>query len=222
MSTDKVILLDFWVSPFSLRPKIALAEKSVEFEIKEEADLLGNKSDLLLQSNPIYGKVPVLIHKGKPICESTIIVSYIDETWPTPALLPPCAYGKSTARFWADYIDKKLFDAGSKIWMAKGEEAIKVAKKEFIEILKVLEGVLGEKDYCSGESFGFLDIITISLASWFYAFEQYGDFKIEDECPKFSAWMKRCFQRESVAKFVPEPTKVYEFVGMLRKMYGIE
>ena len=99
--------MEFWASPFAMRVKIALAEKGIEYESQEE-DLMGGKSELLLKSNPIYKKVPVLLHNGKPICESIIILSYIEETWPTPALLPECAYGKSVARFWADYADKKV------------------------------------------------------------------------------------------------------------------
>ncbi|PIA63914.1 hypothetical protein AQUCO_00201319v1 [Aquilegia coerulea] len=220
MSNDEVILLDFWVSPFAVRAKIALAEKGVEFEARQE-DLLGTKSDLLLTSNPIYKKVPVLLHNGKVVNESSIIVSYIDEVWPTPALLPPCAYGRATARFWADYVDKKVFDGGSKIWKSKGEE-VAVAKAEFIEILKVLEGALGEKDFFGGDTYGFVDIITIPLTSWFYAYEQYGGFKVEVEAPKIAAWIKRSLEKESVASVYPDPVKVYEFVGMLRKFHGIE
>lgn len=107
MSKEKVVLLDCWVSPFCMRVKIALLEKGVEYENREE-DLFGGKSELLLKSNPVYGKVPVLLHNAKAICESTIIVGYVDETWPSPPLLPPCAYGKAQARFWADFIDKKV------------------------------------------------------------------------------------------------------------------
>uniref|UniRef100_A0A5B6YLI0 glutathione transferase n=1 Tax=Davidia involucrata TaxID=16924 RepID=A0A5B6YLI0_DAVIN len=220
MSKEEVVLLDFWVSPFCNRAKIALAEKGVAHEDREE-DLFGGKSELLLKSNPIYQKVPVLLHNGKPVCESTNIVSYIDETWPSPALLPPCPYGRASARFWADFIDKKVFDAGSKIWKSKGEE-VEVAKRDFIEILKQLEGALGEKDYFGGDSFGFVDIIAVPLTSWFHACEKFGGFEFEDHCPKFSAWMKRCMERESVSKILPDPEKVYEFVIMLRKMRGIE
>ncbi|KAF8398826.1 hypothetical protein HHK36_014688 [Tetracentron sinense] len=220
MSKGEVVLLYFWVSPFAMRAKIALEEKGVEYEAREE-DLLGTKSELLLSSNPIYKKVPVLLHNGKAVCESSIVVSYIDEAWPSPPLLPSCPYERSQARFWADFIDKKVFEGGNSIWRSKGE-AQEVAIKEFIETLKLLEGVLGEKDFFGGDSFGFVDIIAIPLASWFYAYEQFGSFKVEEECPKFSAWMKRCMERETVAKVIPDLTKVYEFVCMMRKMYGFE
>jgi glutathione S-transferase len=73
---------------------------------------LSSKSDLLLQSNPIYKKIPVLIHEGKAICDSAIIVQYIDEVWKnngTPSILPSNAYDKAIARFWVSYIDDKVF-----------------------------------------------------------------------------------------------------------------
>lgn len=107
---DEVVLLDLWASPFCMRVKIALEEKGVGYEVKDE-DLPSRKSELLLKSNPIYQKVPVLLHNGKPIVESTNIVYYVDETWSSsssPSLLPSCAYGRSRARFWADFIDKKV------------------------------------------------------------------------------------------------------------------
>ncbi|KAK4253465.1 hypothetical protein QN277_010133 [Acacia crassicarpa] len=79
---EQVILLGFWTSPCVMRVKIALMEKGIEFEYKEE-DIFEdqNKSQLLLKSNPIHKKVPVLIHNSRPICESLIILQYIDEVW---------------------------------------------------------------------------------------------------------------------------------------------
>jgi len=59
--------------------------------------------------NPIHKKIPVLIHNGKPICESAIIVQYIDEVWNDKApILPSDPYERAQARFWVDYIDKKV------------------------------------------------------------------------------------------------------------------
>lgn len=107
MSREQLLLLDFWASPFCMRVKIALDEKGLGYDSREE-DLFGGKSELLLKSNPIYQKVPVLLHNGKPLCESTLILGYIDEKWPSPPLLPACAYERAQARFWADYVDKKV------------------------------------------------------------------------------------------------------------------
>jgi glutathione S-transferase len=62
-----------------MRVKIALAEKGVKYEYSEQD--LRDKSALLLQMNPVYKKIPVLVHRGKPVCESLIIVQYIDDVW---------------------------------------------------------------------------------------------------------------------------------------------
>ena len=108
MASSKVVLLSTWASVFGMRVKIALAEKGVEYEYKEED--LSNKSSLLLKMNPIHKAIPVLIHNGKPICESNIIVQYIDDAWnnKSPSLLPSDPYLKAQTRFWADFVDEKV------------------------------------------------------------------------------------------------------------------
>uniref|UniRef100_F6I512 Glutathione S-transferase n=1 Tax=Vitis vinifera TaxID=29760 RepID=F6I512_VITVI len=104
---DEIILLDFWPSMFGMRVRLALAEKGLKYEYREED--LWKKSPLLLEMNPVHKKIPVLIHNGKPICESLIIVQYIDEVWCDKSpLLPSDPYQRAQARFWADYIDKKM------------------------------------------------------------------------------------------------------------------
>nr|POE67451.1 putative glutathione s-transferase [Quercus suber] len=103
---DEVVLLDFWPSMFGMRVRIALAEKGIKYEYKDED--LRNKSPLLLEMNPIHKKIPVLIHNGKPVCESLIIVQYIDEVWKDRCpLLPIDPYQRAHSRFWADFVDKK-------------------------------------------------------------------------------------------------------------------
>ncbi|XP_059662817.1 probable glutathione S-transferase [Cornus florida] len=220
--SDEVVLLDFYASMFGMRIRIALAEKGIKYEYKEEEGLLGNKSELLLKMNPVHKKIPVLIHNGKPVCESLIAVQYIDEVWKdqAPPLLPSDPYQRAQARFWADYIDKKIYDAGRKTWATKGEE-LEAGKKEFIECLKVLEGVLGDKPYFGGESFGFLDIALVTYYCWFHAYETCGNFSVEAECPKLVAWAESCMKKESVSSSLCDPNKVYDFVLELKKRYGV-
>ncbi|XP_010476862.1 PREDICTED: glutathione S-transferase U25 [Camelina sativa] len=217
---DEVILLDFWPSMFGMRTRIALEEKNVKFDYREQD--LWNKSPILLEMNPVHNKIPVLIHNGKPVCESLIQVEYIDEVWPgVNPLLPSDPYQRAQAKFWGDYIDKKVYASARLTWGAKGEEQ-EAGKKEFIEILKTLESKLGDKIYFGGETFGYVDIALIGFYSWFEAYEKFGNFSIEAECPKLIAWGKRCAERESVAKSLPDSEKIIKFVPELKKRFGIE
>ncbi|GMN70369.1 hypothetical protein TIFTF001_039417 [Ficus carica] len=219
---EEVILLDVLLSMFGARVRIALAEKEVKYENKEQN--LSDKSPLLLEMNPIHKKIPVLIHNGKPVCESLIIVEYIDNVWQRKApLLPTDPYQRSQARFWADFVDKKLYVAGNKVLTitTKGEEQ-ETAKKEFLDTLKMLEAELGDKPYFGGESFGFVDIALVGFYSWFHAYETFGNFSVEAECPKLIAWAKRCMEKESVSKSLPDQKTVYEYVVQVRKKFGIE
>ncbi|KAK9678071.1 hypothetical protein RND81_11G186300 [Saponaria officinalis] len=107
-TAEEVILLDYWRSPYAMRVKIALAQKNIDYKCIEQ-DLLGSKSDLLLESNPVHKRVPVLIHNGKPVSESMVIIQYIDEVWShTSPLLPSDPYLRSQATFWADFVDNKV------------------------------------------------------------------------------------------------------------------
>ncbi|KAK6132513.1 hypothetical protein DH2020_033722 [Rehmannia glutinosa] len=217
---EELILLNFWPSMFGARVRIALKEKGLNYEEKEED--LPNKSPLLLEMNPVHKKIPVLIHNGKPICESLIIVQYIDEMWNDKApLLPSDPYAKAQARFWADYIDQKLYNVCSIIVWKKSKEA-EEGKEEMIEIFKVLEGALGYKPYFGGEAFGYVDIALIGFYMWFHAYETCGNFSIEAECPKIIAWAKRCLEREIVSKSLHDPNKVYDLVMNFRKKLGLD
>ncbi|XP_052179259.1 probable glutathione S-transferase parC isoform X1 [Diospyros lotus] len=219
---DELILLNSWASPFGARVRIAMAEKGInQYELREE-DLF-SMSPLLLKMNPVHRKVPVLIHNGKPICESMNIVQYIDEVAVfngKPALLPPDPYSRSKARFWADFIDQKVYGTMRKITRNRGEEQVR-AKEELIETLKVLERELGEKPYFGGE-FGFVDIALVPFYSRFYAVETLGNFRIEAECPKLVAWARRCLLKETVSNSLPDPLKVYEWVLYVNDKFGIK
>ncbi|KAK9078133.1 hypothetical protein SSX86_002190 [Deinandra increscens subsp. villosa] len=150
---------------YGMRVRIALAEKGIPYEYREED--LWNKTQLLLSMNPVYKRVSVLIHNGKPICESSIIVEYIDQVWNHKSPLFPAsddASGRARARFWTDFINNKLYQTGRKLYTTKGEEH-EASRSEFIECLKLLQGELGDKPYFGGESFGYLDVSLIPFYS---------------------------------------------------------
>ena len=103
---EEVKLFGTWASVFSRRIEVALKLKGVQFEYIEEN--LSNKSPALLKYNPVHKKIPVLVHSGKPVAESLVILEYIDETWKHNPILPTDPYEKAMARFWAKYMDDKV------------------------------------------------------------------------------------------------------------------
>ncbi|KAJ9128569.1 hypothetical protein P3X46_010979 [Hevea brasiliensis] len=217
---DQLLLLDLLPSPFAARVRIALAEKGLNYESREED--LSNKSPLLLKMNPVHKQIPVLIHNGRPICESMVIVQYIDQVWNHKSpLLPSDPYRRAHARFWADYIDKKIYPIGRMLWASKGEVK-EASKKDLIECFKILEGELGDKPYFGGESFGYIDLALIPFYSFFYTFETLGNFSVVVEFPKLMDWAQRCLLKESVSKSLCDQRNVYEAVLEIRKKLGAE
>jgi len=221
---EQVKVLGLWDSPFSIRVLIGLEEKGVRYEYQEENP--ASKTELLLQMNPVHKKLPVLINNGKPVCESLVILQYIDQIWPgSNSLMRSNPYDRAVARFWADILDKKfLKEAFVAVWKTTGE-AQEEGKRCMLGCLRLLEGALkdmpagGNNTYFGGEQFGFLDVAFISYACWFHSLETLGKFKIpwESEFPRLQKWMTTCMERESVRKIIPDPRKLLEFATQIRK-----
>uniref|UniRef100_A0ACD6A5V1 Uncharacterized protein n=1 Tax=Avena sativa TaxID=4498 RepID=A0ACD6A5V1_AVESA len=214
-----LVLLGFWVSPFVQRCRIALAEKGLPYEYVEE-DLLGGKSDLLLRSNPVHKKIPVLLHDGRTIVESLIVLHYLDETFPdTRSLLPADPSERARARFWADYVDNKVHGCGARLYK---EQQLQTGA-EMVEILRTLEEELGDKEFFGGEhGFGFVDVALVPFTAWFESFHKYWGLSVADVAPTLAAWAARCMKRESVSKSLYSPEKVYDFIAGMRNYAGFE
>lgn len=102
------------------------------------------------------------------------------------------------------------------MWASKGQDQ-EAAKEEFIECLKLLEGELGDKPYLEGENFGIMDIALIPFSARFYTYEMFCNFTVEKECPKIMQWVRRCNDRESVSKTLPDQYEVYDFACHIKK-----
>ncbi|XP_052193193.1 glutathione transferase GST 23-like [Diospyros lotus] len=188
---EEVKLLGVWFSPFVSRVKWALKMKGIQYEYLE--DDLANKSPLLLQSNPFYRKVPVLLHHAKPIAESIIILEYIDQIWRSNPILPPEPHQRALARFWAKFAEDKFTEVVRRVLLVDGEEK-KRAEKEAQEALAVLEGELKSKGskFFGGEAIGLVDLVMGWIAIWLEPIEQVSGAKVFDpeKFPSLKAWME--------------------------------
>ncbi|CAK9172224.1 unnamed protein product [Ilex paraguariensis] len=221
MSTSDVKLLGGWPSPFVMRARIALNIKSVDYEFLQEK--VGEKSELLLKSNPVYKKIPVLIHADKPICESLIIVQYIDEVWTSgPSILPSDPYDRAIARFWAAYIDDKWFPSVRGIALiAEGDEEKKEAVQEVATGLELLEDAFPKcnkgGNFFGGERIGYLDIALGCFLAWLRVTEKLNNVKLLDEAktPNLCKWAESFCSDAAVKDVMPETDKLLGFAKVL-------
>jgi glutathione S-transferase len=89
----------------SIKARLALAEKGIDFDSR----LLTLRGD---QYEPAYMKlnpnavVPTLVHDDRVIIESTVIMHYVDEGFPGPALMPADAFARSKLRMTTKLVDE--------------------------------------------------------------------------------------------------------------------
>ncbi|GMI71379.1 glutathione S-transferase TAU 8 [Hibiscus trionum] len=209
---DEVKVFGFWASPFSRRVELALRLKGVPYEYIEE-DIFGNKSPLLLQYNPVHKKVPVLLHNGKPIAESLVILEYIEETWKSNPILPEDPYDKAMARFWAKFIDDKCFPAFQKAVLGVENERDK-AGEEVGDCLKTLESELNGKRFFGGDVIGMVDIAANFVGFWLRIIQEVTgqDLLSVDNFPELFKWTDEFVSCGVVKESLPPKDKVWAVI----------
>ena len=105
---DHVITLyDAERCPYCARVRIVLAEKDVEHEVFPID--LSDRPAWLYEKNPL-GKVPVLEEDVFVLPESEVIMAYLEERYPEPALLPADPAARALARLQVHRFDDLLGD----------------------------------------------------------------------------------------------------------------
>ncbi|HKD20398.1 MAG TPA: glutathione S-transferase family protein [Rhizomicrobium sp.] len=99
----------------SMKPLICLKEKGLEFK-SHYVDLLRFEQHTpeFVRINP-NGQVPVLIHDGAVVTESTVINEYLDDVFPEVSLRPKDPAARARMRVWSKYIDEYFCPALSMI-----------------------------------------------------------------------------------------------------------
>jgi glutathione S-transferase len=99
----------------SMKPLLCLAEKGIPYE-SHYIDLhnFEQHSAAFVALNP-NGQVPVLVHSGAVITESTVINEYLDEVFPGTRLVPQEPVARARMRIWNKFVDEYFCPALSRI-----------------------------------------------------------------------------------------------------------
>lgn len=90
--------------------RLTLAEKGLDWQSHLMA-LNGDQLDpAYLKLNP-NGVVPTLVHDGNVIVESTVIMHYLDDVFPTPRLMPRGALERTRAHLFKKLMDEYIHPA---------------------------------------------------------------------------------------------------------------
>lgn len=202
MSDSTVTVYDHPLSPYGQKVKIALQEKGVSFAAPLPASIgSGATAGEFARVSP-RGEVPALVHGDVAVFDSTIILEYIEETWPEPALLPEGAAERARVRMLEDTMDThfeaitwglsevrnfgRAQGALADTLMARGGEQIQAW-------YRWLEARLGARPWFNGSDFGYGDLVVVPFVNGAAGF---------GHAPRtgspLAEWLARANQRPSV------------------------
>src|SRR5436190_4594432 len=195
-------LYDHPFSPYAQKVKIALREKGQAFEPPMPQGIgAGGAAGEFTEANP-RAEVPALIDGDVKVFDSTIILEYIEDKWPTPPMLPKSPAERARVRMLEDVMDTHFepinWGLGEvrNFKRATGELAEKIearAAQQLQGYYSWLEKQLGDREWFNGDYFGWGDLAVVPYLN---------GAALSLPIPagtKLAAWMERVNQRPSVA-----------------------
>ena len=197
-----MLLYEHPLSSYAQKVKIALREKGLAFDVETPQAVGSGNSAGSFAAASLRLEVPALIDGDARIFDSTIILEYLEDKYPAPALLPRDPAARAEARMIEDVCDT-LYEAinwglGEIGWFKRAEgrlaEEMKgKAASQTRQLLDWLEGKLGDRTWFGG-NFGWADL---SVAPYLNRSVHYGIGPAAGS--PLAAWHKRVCERPSVA-----------------------
>lgn len=191
------------LSAYYNKVKIALLEKGVNFQ---EVPTRPSQEPAMLQQSPM-GKIPYVDINGHTLAESTVILEWLEDAYPTAALLPPTPNGRASARELMMLLDLYLMPAVGPLYRhllfgAALDDAGKASAKAAIErSLLAVARLVQYGPWLAGEYFSFADIsaaCVLPLVAWSTQ-QIYGE-DLTSVIPGIADYLVLLGKRGSVAK----------------------
>ena len=151
-------LYGFSLSNYYNKVKLILLEKGVNFE-----EVLVSFGAEGKQGKSPLGKVPYIETEGGFLCESQVIVDYIEARWPTPALIPADAWQAAKVREIITYCELHVELCGRQLYSqaffggALPEKFIERVKGDLIKHIAAFKQVVKFAPYAAGDTFTMAD-----------------------------------------------------------------
>ncbi len=154
-----IVLCGFAASNYYNKVKLALLEKAIPFE--EKLQWPDRSAELLAQS-PL-GKLPYFEIDGQSLCESQVMVDYLESAYPQMPLLPKDPLAAAKVRELIQFIElhleliaRDLY--GEAFFGGKASDERKaLAHKQLKRSAKALEQLVSFDPYIAGSEFGLAD-----------------------------------------------------------------
>ena len=186
-------------SNFSRKIRILLAEKQIDYELKEIN--LMRKPPEFLEVSPI-GKVPVLVDEdGTIIWDSTLIAEYIEEKYPEPRFYPTDFREKLECRKWEELADT-LGDKIISLWifnLTNKETSTtyqSILEESINDLFTVFEKQLVETEYLLGGKIWSIADISGLCSVGYYNLRFNENWKLD--YPHLKTWFDKLHERKSV------------------------
>ena len=199
-----ITLYDHPLSPYAQKVKIMLREKGLAFEaVLPDGMGAGGAAGPFVEANP-RAEVPALVDGEVRVFDSTVILEYLEDAYPEPALRPASAAERARVRMLEEIMDTHFeaitWGLGELSWFrrAEGAEAETIrgrAARQLQGFYLWLERQLGERDWFNGAQFGWGDLCVAPFVNG--AVSQGHE---PAEGSKLAAWIGRVNARPSVAK----------------------
>jgi glutathione S-transferase len=198
-------LCGFAVSNYYNKVKMALLEKEVAFA---EKLVRPSQDEALLGDSPM-GKVPYLETDQGSLCESEVIMAYLEDAYPAKPLLPKDAYARAKQRELVSYIELhmelearqmygEVFFKGARVddvQRAKVEKNLKKSIAAFKRIAKFAPYV-GGSEFGAADCSAYVSLPLIASASK----TAFGSDLLADAGIDWKAHMKLISERPSALK----------------------
>lgn len=189
-------------STYARRPRIALLEKRIDVE----EVFMGPDQRFTpeyLRINP-HGRIPALQEGDHVIVESTAVLVYIEERFPTPPLVPEDPSGRAAVAMYVKLCDLEFTPYAVTIhrpirMLPESEwdkDAMEAAKAPIEKHYAFLEGELEGREWLAGDMFSQAEVCYLP----FLHFHQL--FGVEMP-PRVREWWERMSDRESARATVP-------------------